>query len=141
MPKGFDLSKGPSQKNLRQKTHKKCKKRQGASTFQKVRTKKPSAKNGNNHKNAKGLRPFKGSEAKITKEASKDGCQKGGRRFFHPNHRHTSFNLPSNEKNKTLRRQQRTRKGGDVFSQNTKFPRVASLANKSSIGIPNTSSS
>jgi len=56
-----------------------------------------------------------------------------GETFFHPNPRHTSFNLPSNEKNKTLRRQQRARKGGDIFSQKTKFPRIASLTNKSYI--------
>jgi len=36
-PRGFDLSKGPNQKNFGKK-RKQSQKRQGASTFQKVRT-------------------------------------------------------------------------------------------------------
>ena len=39
-------------------------KRQGASTFQKVRTKKPSAKTHNKYKNAKGFWPYKWFETK-----------------------------------------------------------------------------
>src|SRR6185503_17455767 len=49
---------------LSKQIHNKCKKCQGASTFQKVRTKKPSAQMHNKCKNAKGLRPFKRSEPK-----------------------------------------------------------------------------
>jgi hypothetical protein len=47
-PSGFDLSKGPNQKTFGTQRHNKCllNKRQGASTFQKVRTKKPSAPKG-----------------------------------------------------------------------------------------------
>ena len=57
-----------------------------------VRTKKPSAKKQthNKCKNAKGLRPYKWSEPKkklsqkSNLKESKDGCQKGGRRFSEP---------------------------------------------------------
>ena len=60
--------------------HKKCKNVKGLRPL-KGPNQKTFGKNGNNDKNGKGLRPFKRSEPKITKEASKDGCQKGGRRF------------------------------------------------------------
>ena len=62
-PRGFDLSKGPNQKTFGTNAQQ-VQKRQGASTFQKVRTKKPSAQMHNKCKNAKGLRPFKRSEPK-----------------------------------------------------------------------------
>ena len=54
-------------------------KRQGASTFQKVRTKKPSAQTHNKCKNAKGLRPFKRSETKNLRHKCKNA--KGLRPF------------------------------------------------------------
>jgi len=69
--------------------------RQGVSTFQKVRTKTPSAQVHNKCKNATGLRPFKDSEPKRAdkvqsegqqdaSEKSKNGCQKGGGDVFFP---------------------------------------------------------
>src|SRR6185312_11859557 len=61
-PRGFDLSKGPNQKTFSTSAQQ-AQKRQGASTFQKVRTKKHSAQT-HKCKNSKGLRPFKRSEPK-----------------------------------------------------------------------------
>jgi hypothetical protein len=54
-------------------------KRQGASTLQKVRTKKPSAQAHNKRKNAKGLRPFKRSKPKNLrhKRTTRAKTQKG----------------------------------------------------------------
>ena len=90
-------------------------KRQGVSTLQMVRTKKPSAKKQtlNKCKNAgaKTLRVvrIKKPTAKSDSKESKDGCQKGGRRFFFPNPRHPSFDNPM--------RQRRARKGGTFFQE------------------------
>ena len=51
------------------------KKRQGASTFQKVRIKKPSAQTHKKCKNAKGLRPFKRSEPKHLRHKRKTSAK------------------------------------------------------------------
>ena len=92
MPRGFDLTNGPNQKTFGKKGNaQQVQKCQGASTLQMVRTKKPSAKKQTHNKcrNAKGLRPYKWSEPKNLRQKSnlkesKDGCQKGGRRFSEP---------------------------------------------------------
>src|SRR6185312_5049046 len=62
-PRGFDPSKGPNQ-NTFGTNAKQVQKRHWASTFQKIRTKTPSAQAHNKCKNATGLRPFKASEPK-----------------------------------------------------------------------------
>src|SRR6185437_4107628 len=50
-------------------------KRQGASTFQKVRTKKSSAQAQNKRKNTKGLRPFKRSQPKNLRHKRKTSAK------------------------------------------------------------------
>src|SRR6185437_14269706 len=73
-PRGFDLTNGPNQKTFGKKANaQQVQKRQGASTLQMVRTKKPSAKKQTHNKcrNAKGLRPYKWSEPKNLRQKSK----------------------------------------------------------------------
>ena len=100
-PRTFDLTNGTNQKTFGKKqTQNKCK-NAGTPNLQVVQTKKNLRQKSNS-------------------KESKDGCQKGGRRFFFPNPRHPSFDNPM--------RQRRARKGGDVFPR-TKFARIASYGN------------
>ena len=109
--------------SAKKQTHNKCKNAKGLrpykwSELKNLRQKSKctiSAK-------TQGLRPYKWSEPKNLRQKSnskesKDGCQKGGRRFFFPNPRHPSFDKPM--------RQRRTCKGGYVFPR-TKIARIAS---------------
>ena len=120
-PRGFDLLIGPNQKTFGTQRHNKCllNKRQGASTFQKVRTKKTSAPKGTtsanqmprgfdlskgpNQKtfgtkrhnkckpNAKGLRPFKRPEPKNLRHKRYNKSKTKGLRPFFQKARIKSF--------------------------------------------------
>ena len=92
-------------------------KRQGASTLQAVRTKKPSAKKQTHNKcrNAKGLRPYKWYEPKNLRQKSK--CTISAKTPM-------GFDLTNGTNQKTYgkkatRKNRKTdaRKGGDVFSE------------------------
>jgi len=64
------------------------------------------------------VRTKKKLSQKSNLKESKDGCQKGGRRFSEPSA--SSFDNPMS--------QRRAREGGDVFPR-TKFVRIASYGN------------
>jgi hypothetical protein len=51
-----------------------------------------------------------------------------GETFFHLYPRHQSFDLPETKRTKPLEDNSAQERGGDVFPQNTKFPRVASIS-------------
>ena len=138
MPRGFDLSKGPNQKTFGTKGTKSEKRApRGFDLSKRSEPKKLRHKRNKKCKTkAKGPRPFKRSEPKITSEESKDGCLKGGRRFqSEPSA--TIIQSTRSKKNKTPRRQQRARKGGDVFPKKIQnFRALPRLVNKLPIHVP-----
>ena len=69
-----------------------------------------------------------------TSEKSKDGCQKGGRHFFHKNLRHPSFNLPETKITKPLEDNSAQERGETFFPKYNTYA-LTRLVNKLSIEV------
>ena len=128
MPRGSTFS-GSEPKKTFGTSAQQAQKRQGHSTFQRVRTKNQLQK-GHNKCKAKANR--------LPQKNRKMDARKGGGTFFSTRTFDTHHSIYP-KRAKPFEDKSAQKKGGDIFSQKTKFPCIASSANKSYIETTNTS--